>query len=481
MLATALSFCLLGMPPGALPAGDGFLLPTQTGGIGRYQLAIGAEKEFALLKAQAEAQAAKRPPNTIRVLNVVIRAIDAELKNEDGSTFRAVGSLTDEHVARCAEIFEHYQELVFVYTGGALKVEGTQVVRDTPVTAMDSMGGGAWWLSAPTAVVGFEDSLPEGRFDHVSVYYPRPKDLKMGLLGGAVGKDYGVRGAAYWTQWMASIDKPFAPFHGDAVVSVHEWLHNVSSTAHRVMGYAPIPDCHAGEEYGFVSREGGYNQWQAWNRDLMLRITPQGFWYRFTTVPAFQESPPAVNRHVSGGRFFRWAAVSDDFMRKLPWLGEQELAAAIGIPGLTLSVVQDQSNGPFVVALNDPSWSRVASLGYARAQTGRLDSMALIQQRASDAELDDPDGGVWESPIEALVHIRNNRLPKGARDLILIRLDVADAVLPLLKTEGEPAQSRVLGLVVARDPGENHPVNFVAVQVELGDRLPTTEWETLRR
>jgi hypothetical protein len=150
-------------------------------------------------------------------------------------------------------------------------------------------------------------------------------------------------------QGYTSWDESPSPFSQTAIASLHEWLHNVSFYAHRVMGDMAVPDCHAGEEYGYWDLDGGYPQWQAWNRDLMLRYIPRSFWYRLTSQgPLLPPGAPPTFRSPDAGPFFRWDEVAHDWMRKLPRLDESELRRLTGLPDLNIETGQPGPNSHLI-------------------------------------------------------------------------------------------------------------------------------------
>src|SRR5690606_8173802 len=154
-------------------------------------------------------------------------------------------------INRCREWFDNYCELVFAYTGGALRVEPTELILEHKVGQLDQLGERKYWLSGHTAIRGIENQIRENYYDSIAFYYKKPENMQPGLLGGALGRDYGVRGSAFWTQWITDWNEPPSKLSGPAIVSIHEWLHNITYYSHKVMGYTAVPDCHAAEEYGY--------------------------------------------------------------------------------------------------------------------------------------------------------------------------------------------------------------------------------------
>lgn len=469
-------------PDIAIPVGDGFLMPTEYRTIARYQLAIGADNEYPLLRMAALANSRARKPRTLKVLQVIVRKIEADIKDKDGKDTHAKSEMSEREVARCREWFRNYQDLVFVYTGGALQVEPSELVIDNRVTKLDEMGGNAYWMSGYNAAEANDKRIRENYYDNITFYYKKPETMKAGLLGGAIGRDYGIRGSAFWTQWITDWNEPPSVFSGPGVVSFHEWLHNVSYYAHRVMRYTAIPDCHAAEEYGYWDQDGGYKQWQAWNRDLTLYYIPRAFWYKLNTRGQdLGEAPLAINSSVKAGKFYNWDLVKDDWQALLPELSDAQLQSLTGIADLNVEVHQSKpnSNMNFRLKTERKTGSAYFADDISKAQV-QFDNVLLLGRREKPSRRSDPYGGYADAPLEGMAVLRNPSTPRGRRDLLLLRPDIASAVLPLLKTERD-ARSRIIGFLHKRDPAEGQQVNLIAALVDFGDKVPADELAAIGR
>jgi hypothetical protein len=256
------------------------------------------------------------------------------------------------------------------------------------------------------------------------------------------------------------------------------------------MGEAAIPDCHAGEEYGYWDTDGGYPQWQAWNRDLMLCYIPREFWYRLTSrgplLPPerfrvlsrlarwWQSVTRAVRPRVYAA--FRWQDVGTDWMRRLPQLEDRDLRSITGLRDLRLTVRQPAANTHVVWALqtSSPVDSPYAS-GDPLAVAPALDNVLSLGRLPEPGRLDDAASAYRGAPIESLAWIRSRRTAPDRRDLLLLRVDVAPWILPRLRVVGRPASESLLGFVARRDPAEGQRLNLLVAAVDFGDRPPRDE------
>ena len=468
-------------PPSPIAVGDGFLMPTQYRTIARYQLSLDPNIEYQKLLRIARENALRRPPRTLRVLQVIVPEIDAPIQDKDGNKVQAQSLMTSAEINRCREWFDDYANLVHVYTAGALRVEQSEMILDRKVVALDTLGERKYWMSAANALEGVHNSIKENYFDSVCFYYKKPENMQAGLLGGALGRDYGVRGSAFWTQWITDWNEPPSPLAGAAVVSLHECLHNITYYAHRVMAYKAVPDCHAAEEYGYYDNDGGYKQWQAWNRDLMLRLIPREFWYRLDTrSDQIEETAAPINANLKPGAFYAWRDVGADWHARLPSLSDEALQQLTGLPDLKLEIVQPAANTNVVYRLTTAAKTE-SPYANGDSQQIKFDNVLALSRRATATKRDAPLGGYADAPIEGMAILRIPGAPKEKRDLVLIRPDIAPYVLPMLKVYNRHASDSVIGFIHRLDPAEKQPITLIAALVNFGEKLPADELTAIGR
>src|SRR5687768_4381153 len=145
--------------PSPIAAGDGFLMPTQYRTTARYQLSLDPDIEYQKLLRIARDNALRRPPRTLRVLQVIVPEIDAPIEDKDGNKVQAKSLMTSAEINRCREWFDNYANLVHVYTAGALRVEQSELILDRKVVALDTLGERKYWMSAANALKGIQNSI----------------------------------------------------------------------------------------------------------------------------------------------------------------------------------------------------------------------------------------------------------------------------------------------------------------------------------
>jgi hypothetical protein len=464
-------------PAHAIRAGPGFLVPTAGRSLARYQLALDAHAEFRLLKRSAQRSASKARPRPIRILHVIVPEIRWSGPGRDGRQTSAVSRMEAAEVARCRTWFRRFCDLVFVYTGGAARVRSRTWLRRTPVTALDSLGERGYWLSPATAVAGGQAQIRPRAWDAIGVYYKFPDGIRAGLLGGALGGDAGVLGIPAWSQWIADWSDADPMFSSPSVASLHEWLHTVAWAGRAVMGYDMLPDCHAGEEHGYWDQDGAYHQWQAWNRDLMLRLLPRRFWERYDVHGRLRPARPA---NLRTDRLYRWARAERDWPNRLRRLTREDLAEAARMPGLEVEIGQRVPNSSVAVrVIPDREVESPCHTGALMEAPIRLDNVLLLDRASGPTRLEDPVGGYAASRLESLAWVRLPRATEWGRDLLLIRLDAASAVLPLLRVQGRSAANSLLGYLSLRDPSEGQAINVLVALVDFGDDPPRDELQAI--
>jgi hypothetical protein len=424
------------------------------------------------------------------MLLAIVRGIDADL----GNGRHAASRMATREVDYCRRCFAEFTEVAFAGTGGALRMEATELILEEPAGRMTSTGNGRYWLSAADAFAGRESLIPPDTFDSLAVYYKMPAGVTAGLHGGAVGRDRGLQGSAYFTLWVTDWAEPIGPFNRTVIASLHEWLHNVSFHAHRVMGETAIPDCHAGEEYGYWDTDGGYPQWQAWNRDLMLRYMPRSFWYRLTSrgrlLPPEDLGPLSPLAHgwsalvqrrprpPRGRRFFSWRDVEAEWMRDMPQLSDRDLRRITGLKDLAVTLHQPGPNTHVVWSLRTSSpVDSLYAAGDPLTIAPALDNVLSLGRRPSPGPLAEPIAAFIESPLESMAWLRSPRAPRSQRDLLLLRLDVAPWILPRLRVVGRPAADSIVGYLARRDPSEGQRLNLLVLAVDFGEQPPRDELE----
>ncbi len=171
-------------------------------------------------------------------------------------------------------------------------------------------------------------------------------------------------------------------------------------------------------------------------------------------------------------KLYTWADVGDDPWLKLPQLDEAALRELAGIPTLELRT----EGVPYTVTVKDNKGEDVAK-EIKPVQHLFLDvpkgavASPWVEEPTENAEALNNDLDFnWES----LAWLRIPRRPAPGKDIVLMRFDVAEPVLHLLKMQGRPANESIVGYLL---------VDFKLAYVVLVDLdgAPTRELQALRK
>lgn len=168
----------------------------------------------------------------------------------------------------------------------------------------------------------------------------------------------------------------------------------------------------------------------------------------------------------------KWADVSDDPWLKLPRLDENALRQLTGIE--TLSLKTDHVTG--TTKAKDKDGKEVDKEVLAKQHLfldvpeGAVSSPQTKEPTENAESLDNNLDYNWES----LAWLRVPNRKGNEKDILLIRFDVAEPVLHLLKTRGRPANESIAGYVL-----EKFKLSYV-VLVNL-DGAPTRELDALSK
>jgi hypothetical protein len=468
------------LPDSAIALGEGFALATRWRTFSRWQRALPGRAEFPLLVEDAERQAAQRPPHPHRMLVAIVRRIDASADDEAGRRTQAVSEMSPDEIEYCRGAFAEFTHLVFVFTGGALRVEATELVLEEPARRLSSIGKGRYWLSAADAFAGRESTIPPDQLDSIAVYYKLPHGIVPGLHGGAIGRDHAAS-LGYFTLWVSHWDELLGPFNRTVIASLHEWLHNVTS--------APIADGRRLSRTATPARNTAtgiptavtHSGRRGPGSDAALY--PREFWYRLASRNLrprrpLPNAPLAVVRRRaatfrSPGLYRRPTSPPIDAATAAL---EDRSAPHHGPARSQVSLRQSSPNTPVVWALqtSTPVESPCAS-GNPLHVPPALDNVLSLARLPAPGPVDDPVAPYTEAPLESMAWLRSPLAERGRRDLLLLRVDVAPWLLPRLRVVGRPAADSLAGYLSRNDPSEGQPLNLLVAAVDLGDPPPRDE------
>jgi hypothetical protein len=169
---------------------------------------------------------------------------------------------------------------------------------------------------------------------------------------------------------------------------------------------------------------------------------------------------------------YKWADIGDNPWLKLPRLDENDLRQLTGIE--TLSLKTDHITGTTKVKDKDGKEIDKEVLAkqhlFLDVPEGAVSSPRIKEPVENAESLDNDLDFNWES----LAWLRVSNRKGAEKDILLVRFDVAEPVLHLLKTKGRPANESIVGYVL-----EKFKLAYV-VLVDL-DGTPAKELDALNK
>ncbi len=166
------------------------------------------------------------------VLVVLFRQMDVSWKDKKGGSHHFSSEMHDADQGLIFRAFETFQNYVFRYTGGLLKVVPTKMVVDEPVKEID--GDGTFWVSPQKLHDRIIKLMGGKKFQSVFVYLEVKdgvEELPAAFSGGTFGADQNLDGAAF-SEVLWNQSRPT-----DGEVELHEWLHEIDWMFTNVLGY----------------------------------------------------------------------------------------------------------------------------------------------------------------------------------------------------------------------------------------------------
>jgi hypothetical protein len=170
---------------------------------------------------------------------------------------------SDAAIAATRDAFLNtWPALVKELTAGAVVMDNTVVVTDTPITGWTddrprNDGVGDWQTHVGAT----------GNFDVMYIANPAPQGA-MWAQGGGVCCDNTLK-----VGWVFVGLRDDLGLHDDALAGwTHEWLHVMGEGFYKDRMQLPgIPAVHGGEALGYLATTGGYAHWQGWYADYLMR------------------------------------------------------------------------------------------------------------------------------------------------------------------------------------------------------------------
>ncbi len=192
-------------------------------------------------------------------------------------------------------------------------------------------------------------------------------------------------------------------------------------------------------------------------------------------VRAFPHLPPTrkpvaldkpVRHDFKHPTFFKWADVKDDPWLQLPRLDEAALRGLTGIESLTV-----KTDGTPWTAPDGTEYDPPAQHLFLHVPQAAVLSPWIPAPQENNASLNNDLDFNWKSM--AWLRLKHRT---GPRDLVLVRFDIAEPLLHLLKTQGRLAQESIVGWLLVK-----HKLAYVALVTLDLDQAPSKAVDLLRQ
>jgi hypothetical protein len=254
-----------------------------------------------------------------------------------------------------------------------------------------------------------------------------------------------------------------------AAVQLHEFLHVTAGMA-KSIGYKATPDVHWGP--GWTSSNGGIDGDNVWYRKTISSIYSDSFWQN---VPLIKNARKRYNQKIAGN-YFSWSKVKEDWQFELPQITAEFLQNRTQLSELKFDFIKlNDTCYQFLVNGFSPDEVLSPVITEAKANDLTFNNALTLSTPVYPPEISDPWGGYKTHPIESMAVIRY-KTHDSYKDLVFIRIEVADAVLERFKIREIPASEQILGYVTTIfDNDEFNSSPFLLVEIDLGETFPASE------
>ncbi len=312
MLTTCLLVLLLAAQTGAQPMpeivnttgtylvwNDYKIEINQYGGLGRDWPHDIVWEQYEFLKKKARANAS--PPNTIRAVLLVCPTTEAtSFKKEDDKWVEAgttTTAMTTAEVKWALDMWREWEEIIYVYSGGAAWQRTDIKVIDEPLKGRINERG-RFWSGVKRDLLDKYMPFERGDYDSYNSIF-NAKGLSVPRWGGTFGADFGPKGCGSSDNaWLGRAETDER--HG--FVFWHEWINQMCWASFNVM---PYPRELVRQ---YVSARKGYrpdpiNAWPriTTKRDMMRFVIRPKMWERWTVIDPYIS--PAIDTWEVFGPF----------------------------------------------------------------------------------------------------------------------------------------------------------------------------------
>ena len=229
-------------------------------------------------------------PNTIKGVLLVCPTTHATAYEGEKEVGEKTTSMTSNEVKWAIDQWRQWEEMIYVYSGGAAWQRTDMKVIDEPLEVRTNA---TWhfWSGPKRNLIDKYIPFERGDYDSYNSIY-NSKDLNAGPWGGTFGADIGPLGCGSSDNAWLSRGKNADERQG--FVFWHEWLNQMCWATSNVMPYPQeLWSLYVFHDMGYRSDPINAWPWITSHRDMMRFIIRPGMWSRWTVTDPYVS--PAID------------------------------------------------------------------------------------------------------------------------------------------------------------------------------------------
>ena len=254
----------------------------QFGGLGRNWPHGIVWQQYDILKQKA----AENPedPNTIRGVLLLCPVTHATEYDGDKKVDEKTTSMTSSEVKWALEQWRQWEEMIYVYSGGAAWQRTDLKVVDEPLNVR-TKNDWHFWSGPKRNFIDKYIPFERGDYDSYNSIY-NSKGLKAGPWGGTFGAEIGPLGCG--SSDNAWLSRGHATDEREGFVFWHEWLNQMCWATSNVMPYPQgLWSLYVFGNMGYRNDPINAWPWITSHRDVMQFIIRPGMWRRWTITDPY--------------------------------------------------------------------------------------------------------------------------------------------------------------------------------------------------
>ena len=389
--------------PSFIKWNDWVISVNEYGNLGSCYLAENEWENFVALEKPPQANL--KEPAVYKVLYCISTSTEMTQVKPDGSIEIRRAQMTPAQIDFCRKSFELFKRMVFAYSGGKVKIESVERTLDFPFSGeYENMT-----VFNPSDYMDIGEGLNIDEFSSIIAhYYPGPVTVQYPSL--TTNGSGWCKGLMQSSVVYDNSGEPGGEISLLARRTLREWCNQVSALLEK-QGYRGLPNVvslskyTANPELYYLSYIISENLWGVIKDSKISGDEPAGNNLEIKIVNK-------GNEDIKRTKYFIWSQVKDNPFHKLPLINADNFER---ITGLEISEIIAGDNYIFIDI----------------PKTQNILSNILANPDENDVSLNNE----LNFSREAFAHIRFFDAEKNQRDLLIIRADMVEPLIELLRID----------------------------------------------